>query len=203
MGFPLRIGSFGISVVLAFDAVQRTLIQPRNLLGGHELSSCTSSSFPTFPGLQPVCVSTAIALMLLAKPLPSGGAHGVHRRYRKRRHPAARLLVRSCSMSQRGLAHAAHSPCHQQHDTVASIPCCLVVNKKTKHRTRKRAEQPYPARFPTFQIRHPDHQKTDMNPTSAYPFPNFRTGVPSSFQMPKPVMAQSREKMGTNQFKKA
>ena len=31
----------------------------------------------------------------------------------------------------------------------------------------------------------------------------LRTGVPSSLQMPKPVRAHSREKMGTNQLRKA
>lgn len=34
-------------------------------------------------------------------------------------------------------------------------------------------------------------------------FAALRTGVPSSFQMPKPVAAQSREKMGTNQLSRA
>ena len=34
-------------------------------------------------------------------------------------------------------------------------------------------------------------------------FAAWRTGVPSSFQMPKPVAAQSREKMGTNQLSRA
>ncbi len=34
-------------------------------------------------------------------------------------------------------------------------------------------------------------------------FGAWRTGVPSSLQMPKPVAAQSREKMGTNQLSRA
>ena len=80
MGFPLRIGSFGISVVLAFDAVQRTLILPRNLLGGHGISAFTGVSigllFPDIPWLAAcLAVSTAIAVMLMTGTLhPPGGA---------------------------------------------------------------------------------------------------------------------------------
>ena len=79
-GFPLLIGSFGASAVLAFGAIQSPLAQPRNLVGGHLVSALTGVSvgllFPDTTWLAAcLAVSTAIALMLLTKTLhPPGGA---------------------------------------------------------------------------------------------------------------------------------
>lgn len=79
-GFPLLIGSFGASAVLAFGAIQSPLTQPRNLVGGHFVSALTGVTacllFPDTVWLAAcLAVSTAIALMLLTSTLhPPGGA---------------------------------------------------------------------------------------------------------------------------------
>lgn len=79
-GFPLLIGSFGASAVLAFGAIESPLAQPRNLVGGHFVSALTGVSCALLipdPLWMSSClaVSTAIALMLLTKTLhPPGGA---------------------------------------------------------------------------------------------------------------------------------
>ena len=79
-GFPLLIGSFGASAVLAFGAVQSPLAQPRNLVGGHLLSSIVGVSsamlIPDITWLAAcVAVATAIAAMQVSKTLhPPGGA---------------------------------------------------------------------------------------------------------------------------------
>ena len=44
-GFPLLIGSFGASAVLAFGAIRRPLAQPRNLVGGHFQSALVGVSW--------------------------------------------------------------------------------------------------------------------------------------------------------------
>ena len=79
-GFPLLIGSFGASAVLAFGAIKSPLAQPRNLVGGHFLSALVGVTFylllPQELWLAScLAVSTAIALMHLTKTLhPPGGA---------------------------------------------------------------------------------------------------------------------------------
>ena len=79
-GFPLLIGSFGASAVLAFGAIRSPLAQPRNLVGGHFLSALVGVScyflFPGTPWLAScLAVATAIALMHVTKTLhPPGGA---------------------------------------------------------------------------------------------------------------------------------
>ena len=72
-GFPLLIGSFGASAVLAFGAIRSPLAQPRNLVGGHFLSALVGVScyflFPGTPWLAScLAVATAIALMHVTKP---------------------------------------------------------------------------------------------------------------------------------------
>ena len=68
-GFPLLIGSFGASAVLAFGAIRSPLAQPRNLVGGHFLSALVGVSCYC------LAVATAIALMHVTKTLhPPGGA---------------------------------------------------------------------------------------------------------------------------------
>ncbi len=79
-GFPLLIGSFGASAVLAFGAIRSPLAQPRNLVGGHFLSALVGvSCYFLFPGTiwlaSCLAVATAIALMHVTKTLhPPGGA---------------------------------------------------------------------------------------------------------------------------------
>ena len=79
-GFPLLIGSFGASAVLAFGAVNSPLAQPRNMVGGHFLSSLVGIGFgmviPDITWLAAcLAVATAIAVMHISKTLhPPGGA---------------------------------------------------------------------------------------------------------------------------------
>ena len=79
-GFPLLIGSFGASAVLAFGAPQSPLAQPRNLVGGHLVSALTGVSCALLVPAPlwlaaALAVSTSIALMHLSKTLhPPGGA---------------------------------------------------------------------------------------------------------------------------------
>ena len=78
-GFPLLIGSFGASAVLAFGAPQSPLAQPRNLVGGHFVSALAGVSCGLLPAplwlTAALAVSTAIAFMHLSKTLhPPGGA---------------------------------------------------------------------------------------------------------------------------------
>lgn len=79
-GFPLLIGSFGASAVLAFGAIESPLAQPRNLVGGHVVSALVGVSVgllvPDATWLAAcLAVATAIACMHLTKTLhPPGGA---------------------------------------------------------------------------------------------------------------------------------
>lgn len=74
------IGSFGASAVLIYGAIRSPLAQPRNLIGGHILSSIIGVTAFQLLGGQPwlaaaIAVSTSIALMHLTKTLhPPGGA---------------------------------------------------------------------------------------------------------------------------------
>lgn len=76
----LVIGSFGASAVLVFGAVESTLAQPRNLIGGHILSAIVGVSvLKLFPDnmilASSIAVATAILLMQLTQTLhPPGGA---------------------------------------------------------------------------------------------------------------------------------
>lgn len=79
-GFPLLIGSFGASAVLAFGAAKSPLAQPRNMVGGHFLSALVGvASAMLIPDITWLAASfavpTAIVVMLLSKTLhPPGGA---------------------------------------------------------------------------------------------------------------------------------
>ena len=79
-GFPLLIGSFGASAVLAFGATKSPLAQPRNMVGGHFLSSLVGVGsgmlIPDITWLATcLAVATAIAVMHISKTLhPPGGA---------------------------------------------------------------------------------------------------------------------------------
>ena len=45
----LMIGSFGASAVLAYGAVRSPLAQPRNLIGGHDISASIPAGFDKLP----------------------------------------------------------------------------------------------------------------------------------------------------------
>lgn len=74
------IGSFGASSVLIYGAIQSPLAQPRNLIGGHLISSvigvACAQLLPELPALAaPLAVSLSIIGMQMTKSLhPPGGA---------------------------------------------------------------------------------------------------------------------------------
>ncbi|MAE85172.1 MAG: HPP family protein [Flammeovirgaceae bacterium] len=74
------IGSFGASSVLIFGAIQSPLAQPRNLVGGHLISSVVGVGCASLFGMFPMfaaalAVSLSILLMQISKTLhPPGGA---------------------------------------------------------------------------------------------------------------------------------
>lgn len=74
------IGSFGASSVLIYGAIQSPLAQPRNLVGGHFISSLVGVTvYKLVPDIvwisAPLAVSLSIILMQITKTLhPPGGA---------------------------------------------------------------------------------------------------------------------------------
>ncbi len=74
------IGSFGVSSVLIFGAIQSPLAQPRNLIGGHLISAIIGVTiYQLLPNIlwltAPLAVSSAIVMMQITKTLhPPGGA---------------------------------------------------------------------------------------------------------------------------------
>jgi CBS-domain-containing membrane protein len=127
-GFPLLIGSFGASAVLAFGAIRSPLAQPRNLVGGHFLSALVGVScyflFPGTPWLAScLAVATAIALMHVTKTLhPPGGATALIAVTGRGGHPSARLSVRLRAVPARGADHARNRPYRGQHPKGAALP---------------------------------------------------------------------------------
>lgn len=78
-GFPLLIGSFGASAVLLFGADESPLAQPRNLIGGHLVSSMVAVVFVALFGTGPYAIAfgvgAAIFLMHMTNTThPPGGA---------------------------------------------------------------------------------------------------------------------------------
>jgi len=78
-GFPLLIGSFGASAVLLFGANDSPLAQPRNLIGGHLVSSVAAVLIVTLWGSGPFAIAfgvgAAIFLMDITRTThPPGGA---------------------------------------------------------------------------------------------------------------------------------
>lgn len=78
-GHPLLIGSFGASAVLLFGASESPLAQPRNLVGGHILSSFVAVSLVGLCGSGPLSISLAVGLSILVMYVtrtihPPGGA---------------------------------------------------------------------------------------------------------------------------------
>lgn len=74
------IGSFGASSVLIYGAIQSSLAQPRNLIGGHIISACIGVTiYKLLPEIiwitAPLAVSLSIIAMQFTKTLhPPGGA---------------------------------------------------------------------------------------------------------------------------------
>jgi len=74
------LGSFGASSVLIYGAIQSPLAQPRNLIGGHVVSSIIGVTvYKIFPDLiwvsAPMAVALSIVAMQITKTLhPPGGA---------------------------------------------------------------------------------------------------------------------------------
>lgn len=82
VGHPLLIGSFGASAVLLFGATDSPLAQPRNLLGGHLISSLVAvvvvALFGSTPWTMTLAVGAAIFLMNLTHTThPPGGATAI------------------------------------------------------------------------------------------------------------------------------
>jgi CBS-domain-containing membrane protein len=78
-GFPLLMAPFGATCVLMFAAPDTPLAQPRNVIGGHLVSSLIGLVFLKFIGTGPlemgVAVGLAIALMQLTRTVhPPAGA---------------------------------------------------------------------------------------------------------------------------------
>lgn len=79
VGHPLLIGSFGASAVLLFGANDSPLAQPRNLVGGHLLSSAVAVAVVALLGSAPWTMAVAVGLAIFAMNVthtthPPGGA---------------------------------------------------------------------------------------------------------------------------------
>jgi len=64
-GHPLLIGSFGASAVLLFGAAESPLAQPRNLVGGHLVSSTIAVAVVHLIGTGPLAISLAVGFSIL------------------------------------------------------------------------------------------------------------------------------------------
>jgi CBS-domain-containing membrane protein len=78
-GCPLLIGSFGASAVLLFGAVESPLAQPRNVIGGHLVSSAVAVAIVFMGGTGSVAIALAVGISILLMYLtrtvhPPGGA---------------------------------------------------------------------------------------------------------------------------------
>ena len=79
VGQPLLIGSFGASAVLLFGANDSPLAQPRNLIGGHLVSSIVAVIVVALFGSSPLSIALGVGLAIFAMNLthtthPPGGA---------------------------------------------------------------------------------------------------------------------------------
>ncbi len=77
---PLVLGSFGASCLLVFAYPASPFSQPRNLIGGHVVSSLTGLAVMSLCGVQPwsmaLAVGIAVVLMLLLRvPHPPAGSN--------------------------------------------------------------------------------------------------------------------------------
>jgi CBS-domain-containing membrane protein len=78
-GFPLLIGSFGASAVLLFGANDSPLAQPRNLIGGHLVSSLTAVAVVSLFGSGPFAIALGVGAVIFLMDItrtthPPGGA---------------------------------------------------------------------------------------------------------------------------------
>jgi CBS-domain-containing membrane protein len=78
-GYSLLIGSFGASAVLLFGANDSPLAQPRNLVGGHLLSSLVAVVTVALGGTGPLAIALAVGLSICLMNIthtthPPGGA---------------------------------------------------------------------------------------------------------------------------------
>jgi CBS-domain-containing membrane protein len=78
-GFPLLIGSFGATAVLLFGANESPLAQPRNLIGGHLVSSIAAVAIVALGGSGPWAIAIAVGLSIFLMDVtrtthPPGGA---------------------------------------------------------------------------------------------------------------------------------
>ena len=79
VGHPLLIGSFGASAVLLFGANDSPLAQPRNLVGGHLISSVVAVMVVALLGSTPLTMAVGVGLAIFMMNLthtthPPGGA---------------------------------------------------------------------------------------------------------------------------------
>ena len=77
---PLVLGSFGASCVLLFAYSKSPFSQPRNVIGGHFLSTLIGLSFYHFVGVEwwsmALALATAIAVMMITKTVhPPAGSN--------------------------------------------------------------------------------------------------------------------------------
>jgi CBS-domain-containing membrane protein len=81
-GYPLMLGSFGASCVLIFGFPESPFSQPRNVVGGHFLSSLTGLVFITFLGVHwwamALALATAIVVMQVTRTVhPPAGSNPI------------------------------------------------------------------------------------------------------------------------------
>ncbi len=79
VGHPLLIGSFGASAVLLFGANDSPLAQPRNLVGGHLVSSAVAVLVVALLGSSPLTMAVGVGMAIFMMNLthtthPPGGA---------------------------------------------------------------------------------------------------------------------------------
>ena len=131
-GFPLLIGSFGASAVLASEPYAARWHSRATWWAGISCPRSWASRVTfLFPGsaLAGSClaVATAIALMHVTKPCTLREAPRRSSRSRAGGHPPARLSVRLRAVPARGADHARHRPYREQHPQGAALSAILVV----------------------------------------------------------------------------
>lgn len=79
VGHQLLIGSFGASAVLLFGATESPMAQPRNLVGGHVVSSAVAVLVVSLMGSTPMAMAVGVGLAIFVMNIthtthPPGGA---------------------------------------------------------------------------------------------------------------------------------
>jgi hypothetical protein len=132
-GLLLLIGSFGASAVLIYGAIKSPLAQPRNLLGGHVIS--TLIGVTAFKLLAPhlwlaaaLAVATSIAVMHATRTLhPPGGRHRSHCGDQRPSGNQPGLPLCPDTRGRRRPGHAGGGPAGEQSGPPAALPRILVV----------------------------------------------------------------------------